>query len=178
MADAIRGVRLVPLIDEHVGGMAEIVGDPDSLRFTRAPEPPPPDFAATWVRRYVEGRASGGRDAWAMVDEAGRFLGAGMLPVIDAVSSTAEIGYIVAPRLRNRGVATAALALLTDRALDLGMQRIELHIAVENPASQTVAARCGYRLEGVHRSVYWKPGVRADTQVWSLLPTDPRPPRG
>jgi RimJ/RimL family protein N-acetyltransferase len=178
MPEPIRGVRLVPLTEEHVDGMAEIVGDPDSLRFTRVPEPPPANFAATWIQRYVHGRTTGERDAWAVVDEDGRFLGTGMLPVIDAVSSTAEIGYVVAPGVRGRGVATAALGLLTDRALELGMERIELHIAVENAASQTVAARCGYQLEGVHRSEYWKPGLRADTQVWSLLPTDPRPPRG
>lgn len=178
MPEPIRGVRLVPLTDEHVPGVAEIVRDPDSIRFTRVPEPPPEDFATTWVRRYVEGRATGERDAWALVAEDGTFLGTGMLPVIDRVSATGEIGYVVHPAHRGRGVATTALGLLTDRALELGMERIELHIAVANPASQTVAARCGYRLEGVHRSEYWKPGMRADTQVWSLLPSDPRPPRG
>lgn len=178
MPEPIRGVRLVPLTHEHEAGMAAIVRDTESLRFTRVPEPPPEGFASTWIQRYVEGRATGERDAWALLDGAGTFLGTGMLPVLDPVSATAEIGYVVAPAVRGRGVATAALGLLTDRALELGMERIELHIAVDNVASQTVATRCGYRLEGVHRSEYWKPGRRADTQVWSLLPTDPRPPRG
>ena len=177
MPEPTRGLRLVPLTHEHVPGMAELTRDPESLRFTRIPEPPPEDFASTWVQRYVEGRETGEREGYAFVDDAGTFLGAGMLPVIDRTSATVEIGYIVSPGARRRGVATRALALLTDRALELGAERVVLHIAVANPASQGVAERCGYRLEGVLRSEWWKPGVRADTQLWSLLPSDPRPPR-
>ena len=175
MPEPIRGVRLVPLSTEHVDHLAEITRDPDTRRFTRIPEPPPEDFATTWVQRYVDGRETGEREAFAVVDAAGTFLGAGMLPVIDHQASTVEIGYIVATHARGRGVATRALSLLTDRALELGAARVVLHIAVANPASQTVAERCGYHLEGVLRSEYWKPGVRADTQLWSLLPGDPRP---
>ena len=33
--------------------------------------------------------------------------------------------------------------------------------------------RCGYVREGLLRSVYTKPGIREDTQIWSRLPTDP-----
>jgi RimJ/RimL family protein N-acetyltransferase len=177
MPEPIRDLRLVPLSHEHVAGMTELTLDPESLRVTRIPQPPPEGVATTRVERYVEGRERGEREAYAFVDESGAFLGAGMLPVIDRQSATVEIGYIVSPGARRRGVATRALSLLTDRALELGAERVVLHIAVANPASQAVAERCGYRLEGVLRSEYWKPGVRADTQLWSLLPSDPRPPR-
>jgi RimJ/RimL family protein N-acetyltransferase len=170
-------VRLVPLAPEHVDSLRELVDDPETRRFTRIPEPPPEDYAAGWVERFAAGRETGEREAYAVVDGAGTFLGAGMLPVIDRQAATAEIGYIVSPGARGRGVATRALSLLTDRALELGAERVVLHIAVGNPASQRVAERCGYRLEGVLRSEYWKPGVRADTQLWSLLPSDPRPSR-
>lgn len=175
MPEPIHGVRLVPLSSDHVAALDEIVRDADSRRFTRIPEPPPDDYANTWVRRFVAGRETGEREAYAVVDGTGAFPGAGMLPVIDRESGTVEIGYIVAPHARRRGVATRALSLLTDRALDLGAERVVLHIAVANRASQVVAQRCGYQLEGVLRSDYWKPGVRADTQLWSLLPSDPRP---
>jgi RimJ/RimL family protein N-acetyltransferase len=177
MPEPIRGVRLAPLAREHVEDLAEIIRDPGSREFTRIPEPPPEDYATTWVERFAAGRETGEREAYALVDGTGTFLGAGMLPVIDQRSGTVEIGYIVAPHFRGRRVATQALSLLTDRALELGAERVVLHIAVANAASQTVAERCGYQLEGVLRSDYWKPGVRADTQLWSLLPGDPRPPR-
>jgi RimJ/RimL family protein N-acetyltransferase len=168
-------VRLVPLGHEHLAGMEAITGDPGALRFTRVPEPPPAGFAQSWIQRYLDGRASGEREAYAIVDGDGAFLGAGMIPTMDAESLTAELGYIVVSSARGRGVATRGLALLTDRALELGMKRIELWIAVANPASQKVAERCGFRLEGVMRSAYHKQGLREDTQVWSLLDTDPRP---
>jgi hypothetical protein len=44
-----------------------------------------------------------------------------------------------------------------------------------NAASQRVAANGGYRLEGVLRNAYFKPGRRADTEMWSRLPSDPAP---
>jgi len=79
----------------------------------------------------------------------------------------------VAPNARGRGVATAALGLLTEWALtELGLQRLELQISVDNLASKRVAERCGYVLEGVLRSVYLKNGVREDTEVWSKLASD------
>jgi len=43
-------------------------------------------------------------------------------------------------------------------------------------ASQRVAVRAGYTLEGVMRSTYFKPGAeRSDVQLWSRLPSDPFP---
>jgi RimJ/RimL family protein N-acetyltransferase len=52
------------------------------------------------------------------------------------------------------------------------MLRLELLISVDNAASKKVAERCGYLQEGVLRSLYVKPGVREDTEIWSRLPTD------
>jgi RimJ/RimL family protein N-acetyltransferase len=70
-------------------------------------------------------------------------------------------------------VATQALRLLSDWAFrELGALRLQLLISVENAASQRVAERCGYVQEGLLRSVYTKPGIREDTQIWSRLPTD------
>ena len=48
-------------------------------------------------------------------------------------------------------------------------------ISVDNEASKLVAERAGYLKEGVLRSVYVKPGVREDHELWSCLPSDPRP---
>jgi hypothetical protein len=36
-------------------------------------------------------------------------------------------------------------------------------------ASKRVAERCGYEREGVLRSVYLKPGLREDTEIWSRI---------
>ena len=167
-------LRLELLSDAHLAGVAALVADPEVLRFTRVPTPVPPDFAHTWIGRYEEARRDGTREAFAVVDGDGSFLGLAMAPVIDREGRTAELGYVVAPEARGRGVATQALRLLTEWAFaELGALRLELHISVDNEPSKRVAANCGYVREGVLRSVHVKQGVRADTEIWSRLPGDP-----
>jgi RimJ/RimL family protein N-acetyltransferase len=99
-------IRLVPLAESHLEGLASLLADPDVQRFTRVPVPIPPDFPRTWLRRYEEGRRDGTREAFAIADgDDGRFLGAAMAPRIDRKGRTAELGYVVAPAARGRGVA-------------------------------------------------------------------------
>lgn len=167
-------MSLQPLEDRHLPGMTEIVKDPEALRFTRIPEPAPPGFAATWLGRYSDGSAE--RAGFAIEDADGAFLGLALLPEVDRDGREAELGYIVHPRARGRGVATHALDLLTRWAFDeLGTLRAYLYIDVENEPSRRVAAKAGYVREGVLRSVHVKQGNRADTEVWSRLPSDPAP---
>jgi RimJ/RimL family protein N-acetyltransferase len=170
----VTDVRLVPLAAQHLDGVDRLVRDPESVRWTRIPEPAPPDFPQRWLERYEEGRADGTREAFAIEDGAGAFLGVALAPLIERESASVELGYIVAPEARGRGVATEALRLLTEWAFaELAAERIELLIVVGNDASRTVASRCGYQLEGVLRSVLVKDGVRGDTEIWSRLPSDP-----
>jgi RimJ/RimL family protein N-acetyltransferase len=81
-----------------------------------------------------------------------------------------EIGYVVDPAARGRGVATRTLQLLTDWGFSqLGMKRIELWIDTTNSGSERVAGRAGYALEGVLRSVWFKEEIRRDFGIWSRL---------
>ena len=148
-----------------------MLDDPDVLRFTRVPEPVPDGFARDWLRRYEEARRDGSREAFAVVED-GEFVGLALAPSLDRETQTAELGYVVAPSARGRGVATEALRRLTEWALAEGMLRLELLISVDNRASQKVAERCGYVREGVLRNAYVKPGRREDTEIWSRLATD------
>ncbi|HEU4656496.1 MAG TPA: GNAT family N-acetyltransferase [Capillimicrobium sp.] len=169
-------LSLQPLTDRHLAGMAELVADADSVRFTRIPEPPPPGFAAGWLERYRAGQPDESRDGFAIEDAAGAFLGVALAPQIDREGRQVELGYLVVPSARGRGVASQALGLLTRWAFEeLGMLRAYLLIDVENVASSRVAQRCGYVREGVMRSWHLKPGRRIDCGLWSRLPTDPAP---
>jgi RimJ/RimL family protein N-acetyltransferase len=166
-------VRLVPLAREHLPGVEGLLDDPEVLRWTRVPEPAPPDFAETWFGIYERGRQDGTREAFAAVGEEGEFLGLALAPKIEREAQTAELGYIVAPAARGRGVATATLRLLTDWAFEeLDMLRLELLITSANVPSKRVAERNGYRREGVLRSFYVKQGVREDVEIWSRLASD------
>ena len=167
-------VKLVVLAESHLKALAELVDDPDVQRFTRVPVPPPVGFAAIWLERYEQGRLAGTREAFAIVDPAdSRFLGVAVAPRIDREAATAELGYVVAPAARGRGVATEALRQLAVWGFsDLAMARLELLISVANDRSKRVAERCGFVCEGTLRSLSLRPGVREDTQIWSRLPSD------
>ena len=168
--------RLEPFAATHLQGVAAILADPDVQRFTRIAVPVPDGFAATWLQRYELGREEGSREAFAVVDGDERLLGLALVPRIDTEARTAELGYVVSPDARRRGVATGALRLLTDWAFGhLDALRLELLIGTENEASKRVAVRNGYVREGVLRSLYVKPGVWEDTEIWSRLATDPTP---
>jgi RimJ/RimL family protein N-acetyltransferase len=171
-------VRLEPFTARHLDAFAPFCDDPDVLRFTRFPDPPDPGFPAAWLARYEAGRRDGTKEAFAVVDRAepGALLGVALAPEIDREAREAELGYLVAPSARGRGIATAALRLLTRWALeDQGLERVTLLIDDANAGSRTVAERSGYLRDGVLRNSYVKPGVRADVHVYSRLRTDPEP---
>jgi len=167
-------IRLEKLSDSHLSGLASLLEDPEVLENTRVPEPPPQGFERDWLQAYKDGDADGTRDGFAIEDaETGEFLGIAGLVAIEAKESQAEIGYIVVREARGRGIATRALRLVTDYALgEVGLARVHLMIGGENTPSMRVAERCGYQREGVLRSLYVKPGRRADMVVYSRLPGD------
>jgi RimJ/RimL family protein N-acetyltransferase len=166
-------VRLELLDEHHLRDVEALLDDLDVLRFTRVPEPVPPGFARSWLGRYEAARVDGSGEAFAAVDDDGAFLGLALAPTIDRDAAEVELGYIVAPAARGRGVATAMLRELTTWAFDVvGALRIVLIIDVANPGSERVAERCGYTREGVMRSIHLKAGVRVDAGLWSRLPSD------
>jgi len=172
-----RHVRLELLGEEHLDAVAALLSDPDVLRFTRVPDPPPPDFPRHWLSVYEAGRRDGSREAFAGVDGGGRLLGLALAFGIDRDEGEAELGYLVAPDARGRGVGTALLRQLTDWAFaQAGMQRVRLVVDVVNGASLRVAERAGYVREGIMRSVHFKDGRRIDAVLLSRLPSDPPPP--
>jgi RimJ/RimL family protein N-acetyltransferase len=164
-------IRLELFTAEHLPAFAALASDPDVLRFTRFPAEPAPDFAERWLATYEQHRTVGTREAFAILED-GAFVGFAVAVGIDETARTVELGYAVAPRARGRGIASETLRQLSDWAFAQGMERLELHIGDDNEASKRVAARAGYVREGLMRSVYFKDGLRADTELWSLLPSD------
>lgn len=164
-------IRVVPFADEHVPGMEATIPDPDVLWFTGVPDPTPDGWVATWRQRFAEFED---RENFAILDDAqdeyGGFAGFAVRFSINRDDSSVELGYATSPWARGRGVSSEALRQLTRMSLDEGFQRIVLQIQVANPASQRVAEKVGYTLEGTQRSVHHKNGRRVDLQLWSLLP--------
>jgi len=166
-------LRLEPIAEDHLDALEQLLDDPDVLRFTRLPDPPVPGYSVQWYGRHQAAREKGTAEAFAAVGQDGEFLGWALAPRIDAEAREMELGYLVAPASRGRGVGTELLRQLTSWALtERGALRLSLVIDVANVASQRVAERAGYTLEGVLRDTYVKPGLRADVQIWSRLASD------
>jgi RimJ/RimL family protein N-acetyltransferase len=164
-------LRLEPLTDAVRDDLDALLHDPLVLRFTRFPDPLPPDYVSVVLDRY---RTDETREGFVARDGAGAFVGVCMAVGLDREAEECELGYMVAPSARGRGVAIEMLRQLTRYALDdLRLQRVTLHIGADNPASERVAERNGYTREGLLRSAYVKPGVRSDTSIWSKLASDP-----
>jgi RimJ/RimL family protein N-acetyltransferase len=173
MADAISLERVG---HRHLAELEAIAHDPDVLRFTRVPDPPPDGFESTWLARYLKGEEDGTCAGFAAYEPGGRFVGIGVAPTIDAETRELELGYVILAAERGRGYAGSVLRALTRWAFDeVGAERVVLHIEVANAPSLRVAERAGYTREGVMRSAYVKQDRRADTVLFSLLPRDPQP---
>lgn len=171
-------MRLEPFTAEHLLCVRDLLTAPTATRHGRVPEPVPFDFEQTWAALYAQGRADGTRMDFAITLDEGELAGLALAPHLDTATATAELGYLVAPWARGRGVAGEALRLLTAWAFEHGMQRLELYIGAGNEASRRVARRCGYSREGVLRSRHEQDTGEQDIELWSRLVTDPERPPG
>jgi len=83
-----------------------------------------------------------------------------------------EVGYWVRTGETGKGYASEGVMALTSWALDaLKVKRIELITDEQNQGSRSVAARCGFRLEGIHRNVMQAPdGSLRNSCVYAKLP--------
>jgi RimJ/RimL family protein N-acetyltransferase len=83
----------------------------------------------------------------------GLLIGKGGLHTIDWTVPKFEIGYWIRTSCAGQGYATeAALGLVDLARTSLGAHRIEISSDARNAASRRVAAKCGFDLEGIHRS--------------------------
>jgi [ribosomal protein S5]-alanine N-acetyltransferase len=166
-------IALEPLTQAHVPYLLGLTQDHDIVRFTRVPQGADEEFVSRWIGRYESGWADGTRAGFAVIDHEGAPLGFAAFVELDGAAGEGEIGYAIDPRERGRGIATRSLELLTRWGLDdLGLERIELVIDVQNAVSARVAERVGYTFEGVLRSKHFKERQRSDMGIWSRLPTD------
>ncbi|MEU1348015.1 GNAT family N-acetyltransferase [Streptomyces sp. NPDC005795] len=158
MNEQLRDVRLRtgslvlrPWLPGDLTALLDAYRDPAIQAGSRAPVA---DRAAAerWLRDREEGRESGLRHSFAVVDTA---LGDGPVGNVGLVrpasgSEAAEVGYWTVAPARGRGVAPQALEALTDWAFRTlaadGLATLHLLHQVDNEASCRVAEKAGYGL--------------------------------
>src|SRR5207302_4459116 len=93
--------------------------------------------------------------------------------VIRASLRSAWIGYWVSSEVVRGGVATAAVALVTDHAFGpAGLHRLEATVRPENVASLRVLSKAGFRREGLFERYLDVAGAWRDHYVYGLTAED------
>jgi RimJ/RimL family protein N-acetyltransferase len=100
-------------------------------------------------------------------------LGGVGLNQIDWIHRRCNLGYWVREPCQRQGIALAAVAALSKFSFqDLGLQRVEIVVAVGNTASAGVAEKSGAVFECVARNRLLIHGKPVAARVYSLIPAD------
>lgn len=169
---------LRPWRDSDVAGLVAACQDPEISRFTRVPYP----YGQTDARAYLLARydtlRAGTTASFAIVPKAPadqNLLGSISLMRLSWEHARAEVGYWLGREARGHGHATRAVRLICRWGMrELGLERIDLLAATENPASQRVAERSGFTREAVLRSYLRGRDGRQDMVAFGLLASETR----
>ena len=125
------------------------------------------EYASWWEQAWERGSAY----YFAVTDEAtGRYLGSCGLCPVESEHATAGLGFWVRTSETGRGVATIAARLVAAAGFaHLGLNRIELLIAVDNAASRRVAEKLGAAYEGTLRKRLVLPAGPTDMAMHALV---------
>jgi len=124
----------------------------------------------TWLEGQVNAFQAGTAFEFAIVSSAGRYLGGCGVNDIGQANRRGNIGYWVRTSEARRGVATAAVRLAYQWAMEnTNLLRLEILIAVGNVASQRVAEKAGAVREGTLRKRLLLHDEPHDAVMFSLI---------
>lgn len=84
-----------------------------------------------------------------------------------------ELGYVLASKYWGKGIATRAVKMASAIFVEWPhLERLEAVVDVDNPGSQRVLEKAGFKKEGVLRKYYLLKGKPKDIVMFSLLSTD------
>jgi RimJ/RimL family protein N-acetyltransferase len=168
--------RLRPPEPRDVPALTEALQSVEVQRFTRVPSPYDVHDAEQYVRSARDGLERGDAIRLLVTDPPGEQLYGACGLEIDWRDGVAELGYWLHANARGRGIATRVGSELCRFGFGLGLGRIHLQAAVNNPGSVEVARRIGFVQEGTLRlaAIDGPAGnvaaPRADMHVLGLLP--------
>ena len=146
--------------------------DPEIIRWTTVPSP----YGISDARTYLNDRLTPTQwwrnPTWAITEADNRW--GGTVDLRPDGEGAAEIGYLIAPWLRGRGVGTAAIRLVCTWALNQwGLQVITWKAAAGNTTSRSLAQRVGFRISpDTARLGLSHRGERVDAWRGELLASD------
>jgi len=108
---------------------------------------------------------------WGVVwRENGKLIGTCGFTSFDLPNNRAEVGYVINPAYRGRGVAPEALMAVLDFAFnELKIHRVEAKYINGNDASRRVMEKCAMTFEGILRSYLYVKREYRDVGICSIL---------
>ncbi|MGV3467369.1 MAG: GNAT family N-acetyltransferase [Heyndrickxia sp.] len=89
---------------------------------------------------------------------------------IDKESKVGDIGYWLGEKFQGKGIMAKAFKTFIDYGFkNLGLNRIEVYISIDNIKSRKLPERFGFKEEGVLRQSYWLYDHYEDLVVYGLL---------
>ncbi|MDG5495978.1 GNAT family N-acetyltransferase [Niveispirillum sp. BGYR6] len=159
-------VVLRPLRNSDADALHAAYGDEDSMRYMPHAHYPSIDQTRAKIAGIVAG-VTGSRN-WAITTDGGECLGWALLH--KETTAQIELGYILVPAARGRGLVKAAgAALLRHAFVDLGKHRVEAVLDPRNLASAGVLRALGFTLEGVRRQGFARDDEFVDSAIYGLL---------
>lgn len=146
-------VRLRKPLLKDLPGVLAAHRDPESARWFDVPQPYSDEHGLRYLRDYVPGEWDKAVEAvFAIVDGDDAYAGSIDLRISPTDPAAGEVGCLIAPQARGRGLATAALRAITAWGFaELGLRRIVWRAEVGNDASRRVAEKADFVVEGVRR---------------------------
>lgn len=124
------------------------------------------DDAMFWITNRDE-------TSFVILDEQEVVIGTCGLNGFDQANKRANLGYWVRSDQTGHGIARAAATLVARYGLtELGLQRLEVVMSVDNAASRRVAEHIGASYEGVLRSRLLLSGAAHDAHSFSITSID------
>lgn len=160
---------LRPFTEADATVMAEIIEDPEVVRFTgEASEEFPMERLRSW---YGSRSAQNDRLDLAVTDRAtGELVGEVVLYEWDATARSCTFRTLVGPRGRGRGIGTEATRLIVGHGFEqLGLHRIQLEAYGHNPRALRVYEKVGFVVEGVRREADFRDGQWLDWVMMAVL---------
>lgn len=168
-------VRLEPLNESHLPGLAEAIRDGELWDLPVTSVPRPEQLAA--FLEAAEAAFDAGRElAFATIDKcSGRIAGSTRFRNIEAAHRRVEIGFTFIGRSWQRSHVNteAKLLMLTHAFEQWKVNRVELLTDRLNQASRTAIARLGAREEGLLRShMVMRDGRIRDSLIFSIIASE------
>ncbi|WP_406169357.1 GNAT family N-acetyltransferase [Streptomyces sp. NBC_00996] len=160
---------LRPFTEDDARGIAEIIEDPEVIRFTGEPSN---ELTLERLRSWYGSRsAQTDRLDLAVTDRAtGELVGEVVLYEWNPAGRSCTFRTLIGSRGRGRGLGTEAARLIVGHGFEqLGLHRVELCLYSYNHRARHVYDKVGFVEEGVRRQTEMRDGVWVDETIMSIL---------